>query len=73
MSTKLSAGRIRSIPFRRGHEDGQSSKTEGLGLRLYISNEVVKAHGGRIEVRSNLAEGTTFCVLLPLEPRPTVP
>ncbi len=58
--------------FRRGHGDGQSSKTEGLGLGLYISNEVVKAHGGRIEVRSNLAEGTTFRVLLPLEPRPTV-
>jgi PAS domain S-box-containing protein len=53
-------------PFRRGQRDSQSSKTEGLGLGLYISNEVVKAHGGRIEVRSNLEDGTTFRVILPL-------
>ena len=53
-------------PFRRGQGDGGSPKTEGLGLGLYISNEVVKAHGGRIEVRSNLEDGTTFRVILPL-------
>jgi PAS domain S-box-containing protein len=53
-------------PFRRGERDSRSAKTEGLGLGLYISNEVVKAHGGRIEVQSNLADGTTFRVILPL-------
>ena len=52
-------------PFRRGEQDSHSAKTEGLGLGLYISNEVVKAHGGRIEVQSNLREGTTFRVILP--------
>ena len=53
-------------PFRRGQQDGGSPKTEGLGLGLYISNEVVTAHGGRIEVRSNVEDGTTFRVILPL-------
>lgn len=53
-------------PFRRGQQDNHSAKTEGLGLGLYISNEVVKAHGGRIEVQSNPQEGTTFRVILPL-------
>ena len=53
-------------PFRRGQQDSHSAKTEGLGLGLYISNEVVKAHGGRIEVQSNPQEGTTFRVILPL-------
>lgn len=52
-------------PFRRGERDSRSSKTEGLGLGLYISHEVVVAHGGGIDVRSSVAEGTTFRVNLP--------
>lgn len=38
----------------------------GLGLGLYISSEIVKAHGGRITVRSRTGAGTTFRVELPL-------
>jgi hypothetical protein len=53
-------------PFRRGERDGRTSKTRGLGLGLYISREVVAAHGGTIELRSNLSEGTIFRVTLPL-------
>jgi len=52
-------------PFRRGERDSRSPKTEGLGLGLYISNEIVRAHGGSIEARSSDAEGTTFVVSLP--------
>jgi PAS domain S-box-containing protein len=52
-------------PFRRGREDARSSKTTGLGLGLYISREVAVAHGGNIDLRSSLAEGTTFRVILP--------
>ena len=52
-------------PFRRGERDSRTAKTSGLGLGLYISNEIAVAHGGRIEVRSNVAEGTTFHVKLP--------
>ena len=37
----------------------------GLGLGLYISKEIVAAHGGTIEVRSSAEEGTTFIVHLP--------
>jgi K+-sensing histidine kinase KdpD len=40
-------------------------KSRGLGLGLYISREIVKAHRGTIEVRSNEIEGTTFVVTLP--------
>jgi PAS domain S-box-containing protein len=50
-------------PFRRGERESPSPA--GLGLGLYIANEVVLAHGGRIEVRSTAAEGTTFRVTLP--------
>jgi PAS domain S-box-containing protein len=56
-------------PFRRGQQDSHASKRAGLGLGLYISKEVTRAHGGDITVRSTLAEGTTFQVTLPAEPQ----
>ena len=37
----------------------------GLGLGLYITRELVEAHGGRIVVRSQPGDGATFTVLLP--------
>lgn len=36
-----------------------------LGLGLYISKEIVVAHGGRIDVTSTERDGTTFTVRLP--------
>jgi PAS domain S-box-containing protein len=36
-----------------------------VGLGLYIVDHIVRAHGGRVEVRSTEAEGTTFTVWLP--------
>jgi signal transduction histidine kinase len=38
---------------------------QGTGLGLYISKAIVEAHGGRIGVRSDDGEGTTFVVELP--------
>jgi signal transduction histidine kinase len=40
----------------------------GLGLGLWITREVVQAHGGRIWVRSQLGQGSEFTVQLPLVP-----
>ena len=37
----------------------------GLGLGLYITREIVVAHGGEITVRSAPGEGATFLVTLP--------
>ena len=37
----------------------------GLGLGLFIVNEIVSAHRGSIEVNSSAEEGTTFTVHLP--------
>jgi signal transduction histidine kinase len=55
-------------PFRRGYRDSRSTHTEGLGLGLFISHEVIVAHGGSIDVQSGAATGTTFRVLLPRNP-----
>lgn len=46
-------------PFRRGPIG------HGLGLGLYIAQQVVQAHGGRIDVESSAEAGTTFRVWLP--------
>ncbi len=40
-------------------------KSPGLGLGLFITRELVRAHGGSIDVRSDESEGTTFTVTLP--------
>jgi PAS domain S-box-containing protein len=44
-----------------------TTKTEGLGLGLYITRNIVEEHGGHIEVESKQGEGTTFTVWLPVE------
>lgn len=49
--------------YRVGNED--TRKTKGTGLGLYIVDQIVKAHGGRITVSDNLPKGTVFVIEIP--------
>ncbi len=49
-------------PFHRGTV---RNNAEGLGLGLYIAAEIAQAHGGRIEVQTNVDE-TTFTFQMPM-------
>lgn len=51
--------------FERYYQARGDEGREGIGLGLAVAREVVGAHGGRIEVESEVGEGTTFRVRLP--------
>ena len=44
---------------------GTENYAIGTGLGLSICKQIVHGHGGRIEVKSKVGEGTTFTVLIP--------
>jgi len=59
-------------PFRR--RQTARTKSQGLGLGLYIAQQIALAHGGNVQVASTPEAGTVFSVrlprLLPDEKRP---
>jgi two-component system sensor histidine kinase/response regulator len=50
-------------PFRGARR--QTGRTEGLGLGLYIVQQIVLAHGGSVDVQSGNDNRTTFVVRIP--------
>jgi signal transduction histidine kinase len=52
--------------FERFYRAAETRQLEGTGLGLYISEGIVRAHGGRIWAESaGLGRGTAFCFALP--------
>ncbi|HLP86674.1 MAG TPA: HAMP domain-containing sensor histidine kinase [Candidatus Paceibacterota bacterium] len=49
-------------------EKAKLMNPDGMGLRLYISREIIKRHGGKIYAKSNGPdEGTTFFIEIPFK------
>ncbi len=40
---------------------------QGTGLGLYVTRQIVEAHGGRGEVNSRPGHGTRFTLVLPMD------
>ncbi|GAB4503667.1 MAG: hypothetical protein Fur0043_06590 [Anaerolineales bacterium] len=57
--------------FYQADASRSGGKKRGAGLGLAIAHEIVAAHGGRISLRSQEGQGTTFYVHLPLAPSAT--
>ncbi len=55
--------------YRVGTEDRR--KTKGTGLGLYIVHELVRKHGGNIQIDSEVGAGSTFILDIPLSKHST--
>lgn len=58
-------GLFNPLKLRGGSKSAAIGPTGNLGLGLYITERIVNTHGGRVDVDSSEAGGTTFKVLLP--------
>lgn len=69
-SIEDTGGGIPQEQLNRIFEPFYTTKKKGSGLGLMIVQRIVRDHGGRIELESRLARGTTFRVWLPRADRP---
>jgi two-component system, sporulation sensor kinase E len=44
-----------------------TTKVEGTGLGLMVSNNIIKHHNGKLDVKSKKGEGTNFIISLPVK------
>jgi len=58
--------------FNRFERVGSLDRFGGLGLGLYITRQIVAAHAGTIGIESEVGNGATFIIDLPLEPFPAM-
>ncbi len=51
-------------------DQARSKKNGGTGLGLAIVKHIIKLHGGKIDVKSQLGQGTTFFISLKIDENP---
>lgn len=44
-----------------------TTKAKGTGLGLTICNEIINLHHGRLDIQSTKGQGTSVCILLPIQ------
>jgi signal transduction histidine kinase len=43
-----------------------TTKSGGMGMGLSICRRIIQAHGGRLEAKNRVPQGTEFIILLPM-------
>jgi two-component system, sporulation sensor kinase E len=71
LSVTDTGGGIPEEQINRIFEPFYTTKKKGTGLGLMIVQRIVRAHGGRIEIESNVGRGTSFRIWLPTHERAT--
>lgn len=69
VSVSDTGGGIPQDQINRIFEPFFTTKAKGSGLGLMIVRRIVRSHGGRIELESNVGQGTKFCIWFPLHER----
>ena len=69
VSVSDTGGGIPEEQLNRIFEPFYTTKKKGTGLGLMIVQRIVRDHGGRIELESNVGTGTMFRIWLPLRER----
>ena len=69
VSVADTGGGVPQEQINRIFEPFYTTKKKGTGLGLMIVQRIVRAHGGRIELESQVGRGTTFRIWLPLHQR----
>ena len=69
LSVSDTGGGIPQEMLNRIFEPLYTTKKKGSGLGLMIVQRIVRDHGGRIQLESNVGQGTTFRIWLPLTER----
>jgi signal transduction histidine kinase len=55
--------------FDRFARGDASARRDGTGLGLAIVAAIARSHGGKVELKSNAHDGTTFTIVIPTKPR----
>ncbi|MCX7614664.1 MAG: HAMP domain-containing histidine kinase [Clostridiales bacterium] len=61
------------LPFVKDKFYKGSSKRKGTGIGLAVCDEIVKMHGGTLDIQSRVGEGTTALISLPVYAPPASP
>lgn len=62
----LSAEDLRRVFQRRFYRVDRQVNAQGIGIGLYVVKALTERHGGAVEARSAVGQGSTFTVRLPL-------